>query len=352
MTPQELRLNLTDEQIIQIMKGLGVEDFIEDARSIQFPTICHNAEIDSASKKLYYYRDTKLFHCYTQCGDTFNIFELIRRYYEARGVTRTFYEIFSQLCDDFYCIPEHFEYFIYQPRERTHKRELIELPAYSTGVLETFVKTPPREWLAEGITGRTIEKYNIRLSLSQQKIVIPHYDAKNRLVGIRGRALREEDLAYGKYRPITVQNITYTHPLSLNLYGLNHTASQITYGKTIVVFESEKSVMLMDSYFGDKNNSVAVCGSNFNKNQLLLLLKTCKVNQIVLAFDKEYQSNDKVAREKYLKKLRTIGQKYSNYCDFYYLADKENLLDYKDSPIDKGPEVFNYLLSKKMYIRS
>lgn len=108
----------------------------------------------------------------------------------------------------------------------------------------------------------------------------------------------------------------------------------------------------MDSYYNEKNNSVAVCGSNFNKNQLLLLIKNCNIRNIILAFDKEYEKVGTSQYNKYIDKIRRIGLKYSNYANFYYILDKENLLQIKDSPIDKGADIFNYLLSKKMYIRS
>ena len=332
------------------MSRLGAKEYKEDEKSLQFPTICHNANIEDASFKLYYYKDTKLFHCYTECGDTFNVFELLIRYYRTRGIEKNFYDVFSIIANNFQDSEEGFEYFIYKKQEKKEKRKLITLPEYNSSILNVFSKTYPPEWINEGITPATMDKFNILYSISQNKIIIPHYDINNRLVGIRGRALNPEDIAEGKYRPVCIEGQMYNHPLSLNLYGLNFTKTDIDKTKTVVLFESEKSVMLMDSYF-DINNSVAVCGSNFNKNQLLLLLHNCKVENIIIAFDKEYEKVATDESRKYFDKLRMIGQKYSQYCNFYYLADTEGLLSKKDSPIDKGPEVFSRLLSKKVQIR-
>jgi hypothetical protein len=39
-------------------------------------TICHNHP-GEGSHKLYYYKNTDLFRCYTACGDAFDIFELV-----------------------------------------------------------------------------------------------------------------------------------------------------------------------------------------------------------------------------------------------------------------------------------
>jgi hypothetical protein len=346
----ELRASLTDEQIVSLMKKLGVVDYKEDERSFQFPTICHNAEIDQASLKLYYYKDTKLFHCYTECGDTFNVFELLIRYYRARGIEKSFYDVFSMVANDFQDTNEGFEYFVYQKQQKKERRKLITLPSYPESVLNAFTKTYPAEWLYEHISPSTMDKYNILYSISQNKIIIPHYDLDGRLVGIRGRALNPEDIEEGKYKPVYVEGKLYNHPLSLNLYGFNYSREAIERTRTAILFESEKSVMLMDTYF-PINNSVAVCGSNFNKNQLLLLLHNCKVDNIIIAFDKEYKKVATDESRKYFDKLRGIGEKYSKYCNFYYIADTEGLLDMKDSPIDKGPEIFSRLLSKKVLVR-
>ena len=57
-----------------------------------------------------------------------------------------------------------------------------------------------------------MQKYNIKYSPYLRQIIIPHYDITNRLVGIRGRMMTEEDEErYGKYSPIKVGDIMYKH---------------------------------------------------------------------------------------------------------------------------------------------
>ena len=43
------------------------------------------------------------------------------------------------------------------------------------------------EWIEDGISYEIMKVYNILYSISRNKIVIPHYDAENNLIGIRGR---------------------------------------------------------------------------------------------------------------------------------------------------------------------
>ena len=66
-----------------------------------------------------------------------------------------------------------------------------------------------------------MDKYQILYSPVQNKIIIPHFDVNGRLVGIRGRALDEWEIEnIGKYMPVQVEGVWYSHPLSFNLYGL------------------------------------------------------------------------------------------------------------------------------------
>ena len=83
---------LTDEQVIKLVTNLGSDTYIDNPSYIQFKTICHNEDPSEASLKLYYYKKNKKFHCYTDCGDNFNIFELFKRRYELLGKEYNFYK--------------------------------------------------------------------------------------------------------------------------------------------------------------------------------------------------------------------------------------------------------------------
>lgn len=340
--------NLKDELIIKLMRELGASTYIERDNYIIFPTICHNSLSEEASMKLYYYKNTHIFTCFTECGNM-NIFQFLRHYYKTRGITYDWY-------DDIYNVvvncsaSRDFEGFA---KKRTSYKEKYagkipkELPEFLPGVLDLFVKTYPVEWLNDGITKEAMDKFNILYSISQNKIIIPHYDIQGRLVGIRGRALNEYEIeTFGKYMPIKLEQTWYKHPLSLNLYGLDKNLKNIQQSGIVFLFESEKSVLQMES-FERPNCGVAVCGSAFNKFQLNLLLKNCHPKEIVICFDNEEQKNE----DKYFEKLWKIGKKYSNYCNFSFIYDRKNLTKKKDSPTDRGEEIFEELLKRRVYVK-
>ena len=48
--------------------------------------------------------------------------------------------------------------------------------------------------------------------------------------------------------------------------------------------------------------------------------------------------------------LTNINKKYGKYVNISFLFDKWNYLDYKDSPIDKGKNVFLELFKRRIFI--
>ena len=340
---------LDTQKVIQLMETLGAEDYVEKNGYVIFPTICHNEDATEASMKLYYYENSHLFQCYTSCG-TMGIFQFMRHYYECRGITYDWYQDVykvilncSNYNQDFTGAPNRYK----SIRENYKAAELKELPTYPEGILNCFTKFYPPEWLADGISETTMDKFNIMYSIPQNKIIIPHYNVNGELVGIRGRALNEWEVEnVGKYMPVQIEGKWYSHPLSLNLYGLNFTKENIKKTGVCFLFESEKSVMQFEE-FDRPNCAAAVCGSQFNKFALKLLMRECFPAEIIICFDKEELPGEEV----YFNKLYKLAEKYSDYAEFSFIYDRENLLNLKDSPTDKGQEIFEKLLQRRVRIR-
>ena len=339
--------DLTEQDIIRIMETLGVKNYKMTNEAIIFPTICHNINPDEASMKLYYYKDNHFFYCYTECGGI-SVFKMIEHVYKTRGIEYDWY-------NDVYLL-------ITGGRRKegleVEKKELLgdkfgrrrrepTLEQYPAGVLDVFEKIYPSQWLAEGITKEAMDKFNIRFSISQNKIIIPHYTPDGKLIGIRGRALNTWEIEnIGKYMPVQIEQKWYKHPLGFNLYGLDQTKDNIKKSGYVFLFEGEKSVLRAEG-FQRPNCGVAVCGSVLNKYQIDLLRKYCDPNEFIICFDKEEEGTE----DKYFNKLKKLGQKYSNYGKFSFIYDFHNRLEMKDSPVDKGEEVFNELLKERIYIK-
>ena len=312
------------------------------------PTVCHHSSIDEASLKLYYYKNTHIFYCYTEDG-AMSIFSFLKHFYEARDIDYDWFtDIYEVIRGCSYFSETNYNSNSYRAirDDYTLKKTRQELPTYPKEIMECFIKYYPVEWLNDGISREAMDKFNIRYSPSQNKIIIPHYDVNERLIGIRGRALNKEDIdTWGKYMPVQIEGKWYSHPLSLNLYGLNKTKENIEATGIAYLFEAEKSVLQMDS-FSIPNCAAAVCGSKLNKYALDILVRTCHPQEIVICFDKEELPHE----DKYFNHLYELCKKYQAYANFSFIYDKENLLDLKDSPTDKGEEVFIKLLKKRVKI--
>ena len=349
MDYQSIINGITFNSIIHLMEELGSPVCKETDEYICFKTICHNIDIENASSKLYFYKNTKIFMCYTCCG-TMSIFKFLEHYYNTRQIEYDWYSDIYEVvlnCSTY----THKETGFIKPyipiRDNYQYKEVKELPEYPKGVLDCFIKYYPPEWLQEGISKEAMDRFNILYSISQNKIIIPHYDINNRLVGIRGRALDEWEIEnIGKYAPVKIEQIWYKHPLSLNLYGLNINKENIKKSGICFICEAEKSVLQADS-FSSPNCCVAICGSNFNKYALKILLKECSPQEIVLCLDNE----EKPGEEKYFNKLYSICEKYKNYCNFSFVYDRRQLTKYKDSPTDCGEEIFKELVSRRIRVK-
>ena len=339
---------LDTEKIKDLLDQMDIP-YQEKESYLVMPTVCHNEDVDEASWKLYYYKNNHIFYCYTNC-QSMSIFKFLKNYYETRNQDFDWYQdIYKVILDcSNYRKPDGFAPKRYQRIRDTYAApERIELPTYPNGIIDVFTKFYPPEWLNDGISKTSMEKFNIRYSVPQNKIIIPHYNPEGKLVGIRGRALNEWEIEnVGKYMPVQIEGKWYSHPLSLNLYGLNWTKENIRREGICFLFEAEKSCMQMES-FQRPNCSAAVCGSQFNKHALKILIQNAHPQEIIICFDKE----EIPPNETYFNKLYNIGKKYQNYADFSFIYDREGLLNLKDSPTDKGEEVFEKLLQKRVRIK-
>ena len=253
----EIKNSLTIEQVESFVAELGGEP-IREGDKIVCKTICHCGN----SHKLYYYDNTKLWRCYTDCGgDAFDIFELTRKV-KSREEPKIDRENTN------WNLPEAIDlvarYFGFSENKRMSDADFmsaedwkilnnydrikdinittqeVELKEYDNKILNNLPKPIILPWIKEGITKEVMDRNGICYDPKQNGIVIPHLDMKGRLIGIRERTLIKENEVYGKYRPARLNNQLYNHPLSFNLYNLNNSQNNIRVMKKAFVFEGKR----------------------------------------------------------------------------------------------------------------
>lgn len=108
--------------------------------------------------------------------------------------------------------------------------------------------------------------------------------------------------------------------------------------------------MLYDSLFGAENNiAVASCGSAFSLHQFELLINL-GVQEIVFAFDRQFEEIGDKEFQRHVKHIKQLGDKYKNFVTISCIFDKEMITPYKASPIDCGKETFLKLFSERIML--
>ncbi len=361
----EIKESLTLENIFDLLQEWGGDPEYTGFGIIS-STICHNKP-GEGSRKLYFYENSGLFQCYTGCAGYFDIFELTIKVadiqqgltYDLNDAVRwiaTKFGLSGTLVDkpedsgmeDWIILANYDRIQNIEPKEKT----IITLKDYDTGILDRMnysLRLTP--WLKENITQEVIEYARIGYYLGGDQITIPHFDQNGRFIGLRGRTMcKEEAEQFGKYRPIKCCGQMYNHPLGMNLYGYNWAKDNIAIMKKAIIFESEKSVLLYMSYYGIENNiAVACCGSNISSYQMQLLMDA-GAKEIVIAFDRQFQEKNDNEYNHWQNNLLKIANKYKNYVTISIIYDRNMITDYKDSPIDKGSEIFMKLFSERVVL--
>lgn len=355
---KELREQLTDEMVKDILGQFNVEKVYEDSNKIIFPTCCHNLE--GGSPKLEYYKDTKLFRCFTECQATFDIFTLLQKMYRLRGKEITLRQA-VQICsldaiadvgiDKSESCADDIRYM--QTLNNTYLPDVdnLDFKIYDASVLRryAFDYMGLMPWIEEGIGVEALQKFSIKYDNFNQCILIPNFDYNGNLIGIRARYFREADVLKGKYRPAYLNGQLYNHPTGRTFYGIYENHLAIERKHLAVIFEGEKSVLRYATIYGvDNNVALATLGQNITKDHIQYLLKM-KVNHVILAYDTDYEdyAQLKEVEERYSQKAQIL----SPYFNVSILMDYDFSLPYKSSPIDGGKDIFEKILKERKIIK-
>ena len=373
---EELKNSLTIDQIYEFLAEAGGEPQTH-GNIIVSRTICHNPP-GQGSFKLYYYDNTKLFRCFTHCDDTFDIFQLVLKIKKLAGEQIVYWSKDAIQTSRPWSLPDAVRYVsifygLEAPDEnfsenrielqdwqilskleakklQKNRNQIVSLKVFEDGFLKNMAHPRILPWEREGITQEIMDIHKICYDPKNQGIVIPHYNIDNQLIGVRERTLIREEEDKGKYRPAIINGKMYNHPLSFNLYNINISKDNIHNIKKAIVFEGEKSCLLYGSYFGIENDiSVAACGSSLINYQVELLL-SLGVQEIIVAFDRQYEEIGDESWKKWTQKLYHIHDKYGSLVQISYLFDKKHVLNYKSSPIDQGPKIFIELFKNRIQI--
>lgn len=350
---QKIMEDLTTTDIVNLVGQFGVEETSIRYYNNQLimPTFCHNEVLSGASHKLYYYENSKKFHCYTCCG-SMSPFDLIVQVYKTRGIKYTLAnaqvvidKIIRQRLKEGFVISQPLSV----PDVKIDNVEDWKFTEYRPSVMQSFSRNKKylRIWEREGISFETMDKFGIKFDLINNRMVIPIYNHEGVFVGAKVRNFDQDEVENGrKYMPLIHNGLVYTYDRGKVLFGLNFNKRDIRHAKRAILFEAEKSTLLYSSMFVG-NRAVSIGGGNVTFQQTQLL-KKYGVETVVLAFDNDYdrstdpENPDKLyGLYKMLREANKLEVRGFN-VEIVYDWEQEFLED-KDAPIDKGREVWNKL---------
>lgn len=208
-----------------------------------------------------------------------------------------------------------------QSTEKTSKSVVL-----ADNFMERYSSNPEKlaAWESEGISEEVLDKFQVKYDEFSNRLVYPIRNLEGKIVNIGGRTLdprwKEKELRKYCY--------FYSWGTIDTIYGISENIDSILEKKEVIIFEGCKSVLLAQSW-GIKNCG-AILTSHLSRNQMKILARLgCKV---VFALDKEVD----VLNDRNIQKLKS-------YVNVFRYVDKDNLLEEKDSPVDKGAEIFNQL---------
>ena len=355
----KLLSSLTEEDIITIITALGSSYKKDNQGNICCSTsLCHNGD---SPYKLVYYTDSQLFKCYT-CGACYNIIGLVIRTHRNAGYQMTYYKALRWIANttgktDIYgnieLKKQAVDFSWINKIKKAINKPVTAEPnnLINENILDIFANYPYKPWTEEHITYEAMDRFEIGYFGLNNSITIPHRNSDGDLIGIRQRYLDQEDIDnIGKYTPVQIDGKWLAHSLGNELYGLWVTKERIKETHTIILVEAEKSVLQAFSYYENKSEVVATCGSSITTNQMRIIINDLKCERVIYAPDRDYHGVSSFEAEAWyntqIKKIEDLVR----YCEVYLIADTKNRLGYKQSPTDVGKEVFEELMNEKILI--
>lgn len=192
-------------------------------------------------------------------------------------------------------------------------------------------------WIDEGISEDVLREYGVRYDPITDRIVYPIRNIQGEIVNVGARTLDPDYKAKGLRKYSYLQG--WNGGMEV-IYGLYENVQAVKKAGYLILFEGAKSVLKCASW-GIRNTG-AILTSHLNPNQMRILLSTCCLNNVAVIFALDKDIN--IADDKNIKKL-------TKYINVYYLQDTDDLLEEKDSPVDKGLEVFKTLCRNKKRLR-
>lgn len=355
---KKLKKSLSLAHHKQIMQALGIPAYSENKEQIIYFSGDKNKDALKGSPKLYFYKDSQIYFGYTS-SRSYDIISLVQTRLALLKQPCSFLDACQFILDTTNINPDsinrvkkeghvydwsNLERFI---KVRKYGNQLSE---YNRNIIDTLPPLYPQAWIDEGISEETMDKYQIRYYERCNQTVIPCFDDEARLVGVRVRNWDKDRVKQAKYMPlVTLDGQCYKFNTNQVFYGINYNKPEIERTGKVIIVESEKAVMKLDTYMGRHNIALGMYGSNLGiqrRNQLLKM----GVNTVSYVVDNDFIGQDDAFFEQWREKIQHFIKLWDGFCRVEIVWDNLGLLGPKENATDRTKEVWEQLWENREII--
>ena len=355
---KKLKKSLSLAHHKQIMQALGIPAYSENKEQIIYFSGDKNKDALKGSPKLYFYKDSQIYFGYTS-SRSYDIISLTQTRLSLLKQPCSFLDACQFILDTTNINPDsisrvkkeghvydwsNLERFI---RVRKYGNQLSE---YNRNIIDTLPPLYPQAWIDEGISEETMDKYQIRYYERCNQTVIPCFDDEARLVGVRVRNWDKDRVEQAKYMPlVTLDGQCYKFNTNQVFYGINYNKPEIERTGKVIIVESEKAVMKLDTYMGEHNIALGMYGSNLGiqrRNQLLKM----GVNTVSYVVDNDFIGQDDEFFEQWREKIQHFIKLWDGFCRVEIVWDNLGLLGPKENATDRTKEIWEQLWENREII--
>lgn len=199
---------------------------------------------------------------------------------------------------------------------------------YNESFKERFIRKDCKLFYDDGVNSKSQDKFYVCYDSLDNRVVFPIRNYDGNIVSFKGRSNDKDYIIKGIPKFIYYYSIDAMY----YLYGYYENYYDILNSDEVIVGEAEKFVQQLDSM--NIHNALSLSKKVVSPPQLERLIKLHK--DIVLVFDKGVT----------LEQIFIECRKFKGLCNVYYIYDKDNLLRGKESPTDRGFEIFNKLYTE------
>lgn len=311
------------------------------------------------SPSLIFYPDTKIFQGYS-AGRAYDCISLVQTRLNLLGQTCSFFDACNWILEKTGLDPTK----IAKPLTNNHVYDWSELerfvrvrkygnqlPEYNRNIIDTLPPLYPKAWVDEGISEETMAKYQIRYYERCNQTVIPCFDSEARLIGVRVRNWDKDRIEQAKYMPlITLDGQCYKFNTNQVFYGINYNKPEIERTGKVIIVESEKAVMKLDTYMGRHNIALGMYGSNLGVQRRNQLIKM-GVNTVSYVVDNDFIGQDDEFFEQWREKIQHFIKLWDGFCRIEIVWDNLGLLGPKENATDSTKEVWEQLWENREIIK-